>query len=352
MSHRDGTQNAIAGRRNGPGESDGGESSVTLLGESPAIRGLLDRIRRIASTEASVLIEGETGTGKELAARTIHYCSARRGFPFVPVNCGALPESLIENEMFGHERGAFTDARSESRGLLRLADHGTLFLDEIDALPLKGQVALLRFLQDRRFRPLGAREEVRADVRIIAASNACLETLIGQREFRADLYYRLRVMSVEVPPLRERDQDVQLLAQHFIRECALRYQRPEKPLHPQTLAWFRAYRWPGNVRELENLIHREFLTSEDDSLVICCEPSACEPACTDGSWNAAGPEGLSPYAHARRRAIEEFNRAYLTDLLTRADGNVSRAARIACKERRALGKLIKRYAIVPTSFRQ
>jgi two-component system, NtrC family, response regulator GlrR len=321
-----------------------------LLGESPAIRRVLERIRRIASTEANVLINGETGTGKELAARAIHYLGARREFPFIPVNCGALPETLVENELFGHERGAFTDARGDSRGLLRLAHRGTLFLDEVDALPRKGQVVLLRFLQDRRFRPLGARHEQQADVRIIAASNTSLESLIERREFRSDLYYRLHMMSLDLPPLRARGADIELLARHFIRDCASLYRRPEKPLHPQTLEWFRAYPWPGNVRELENLIHREFLMSDDENVIACACPSACEaPAAEETEDGTDRP--LQPYADARLRAIEEFDRAYLRMLLGLAGGNVSRAARMACKERRALGKLIKRYAIVPSSFR-
>lgn len=356
MSHPDETRSRSATLRSRRAcEGVVASPPVLLLGESRAIRAVLERIRRIAATDANVLIEGETGTGKELAARAIHYSGARRDYPFVPVNCGALPETLIENELFGHERGAFTDARGESHGLLRLAHGGTLFLDEVDALPRKGQVALLRFLQDRTFRPLGARTEERADVRIIAATNAPLTELIESREFRSDLYYRLHMMSLEVPPLRERERDVELLARHFVRECATQYRRPPRPLHPRTLEWFMAYRWPGNVRELENLIHREFLMTDDDSEIDCACPAGVAAA-PSAKLSVVGQlpddaEELPAYAQARLRAIEEFDRLYLSALLRRTRGNVSRAARLACKERRALGKLIKRYSISPAAFR-
>jgi len=318
---------------------------ATLLGESSAIRAVLDRIRRIARTDAAVLIEGETGTGKELAARAIHYLSARRDFPFVPVNCGALPEALVENELFGHERGAYTDARSEHPGMLRLANRGTLFLDEVDSLPLRAQVVLLRFLQDRKFRPLGARAEEHADVRIIAASNTPLETRIRDATFRADLYYRLRMMSLALPPLRERDGDAELLARHFVSDCSRLYRLPEKSLHPDTLSWMRAYPWPGNVRELENLIHREFLLSDDEC--VAAHPQETHAVCPPP---VAG-ESLPTYVCARLRAMEEFDRKYLSRLLAQTRGNITQAAKLAGKERRALGKLIKRYAIHPGAFR-
>jgi DNA-binding NtrC family response regulator len=308
-------------------------------------------MRRIAQTDATVLIEGETGTGKELAARALHYLGARRQYPFVPVNCGAIPENLIENELFGHERGAYTDARAASQGMLRLAHRGTLFLDEIDSLPLRAQVVLLRFLQDKTFRALGSSTEAHADVRIIAASNANLEDLTRTRAFRADLYHRLRTLWLSLPPLRDRPGDAELLAAHFIRECAARYGVPEKCLHPTTRDWLRSYSWPGNVRELENLIHREFLLSDDGFITVA--PPACEISAGHPGAYLLQRDGdpLQPYQNARTLALESFDRDYLSRLLVQTRGNVTHAARLAGKERRALGKLIKRYGIHPSSYR-
>ena len=242
---------------------------IPLFGESAAFLALLRNVERVANRgTATVLIRGETGTGKELVARAIHYLGARRDFPFVPVNCGSLPESLAENELFGHRRGAFTGATDDSTGLLGLAHRGTLFLDEVDALPAKAQAALLRFLQDGLYRPLGGAREERADVRIVAASNRCLEQEIAAGRFRNDLFYRLNLIGMDVPPLRERPGDVRILSCHFLRQCAERYSLPDKRLHEYTVRWFDQYGWPGNIRELENLIHREYVLCDDAELSI------------------------------------------------------------------------------------
>jgi transcriptional regulator with GAF, ATPase, and Fis domain len=190
---------------------------ANLIGLSPAFRDMVGLVQRIAQTDAPVLIEGETGTGKEVAARAIHYSGSRRDRPFVPVNCGAIPENLIENELFGHVRGAYTDAREPQPGLIALANGGTLFLDEVETLCPKGQVALLRFLQDLNYRPLGSRREESADVRVIAATNIDLSELVHAKQFRMDLYYRLQILFLRMPPLRERTGDAALLAEHFGR---------------------------------------------------------------------------------------------------------------------------------------
>jgi DNA-binding NtrC family response regulator len=319
-----------------------------MIGSSPAFHDAKRMIERIARCDATVLIEGETGTGKELAARAIHYGGARRDGPFVPVNCGAVPDALIENELFGHCKGAYTDARTDHPGLIRLAHRGTLFLDEIDALSAKGQVTLLRFLQDQEFRPLGARAAQAGDVRIVAAANRSLDRLAQAGEFRADLLYRVKLMYVELPPLRARPGDIPLLAGHFLAAASARFGLPVRRLHADTLAWFRRYRWPGNIRELENLIFREALLADDEvlrvgpplELVAPPEPAAdpAEPAERD-------------FNRAKARAIQEFERRFLARIMFQANGNVSAAARIVGKERRCLGKLLKKHGLDRQGFR-
>jgi DNA-binding NtrC family response regulator len=315
-----------------------------LVGQSEQFLELLKMLERVARHGcAPVLLRGETGTGKELVARAIHYLGPRHEYPFVPINCGALPESLAENELFGHRTGAFTDAARESIGLVRLAHNGTLFLDEVDSLPARAQVALLRFLQDGSFRPLGSSREERANVRIIAASNSDLEEQVRVGRFRMDLYYRLNVLFLTIPPLRDRHGDVRLLAQHFMRQCANQYKLPARSLHEATADWFDRYAWPGNVRELENLVQREYLLSDGDQLHITA-PTALATA--PAAAVAVGPDASHmTYRAARTRLLEEFNRNYLCDLLHKTGGNVTQAAQLAGKERRALGKLLKRYRL-------
>ena len=309
-----------------------------MIGQSEAFRAAQALIDKMAAFDAPVLIEGETGTGKELAARAIHYGGARRGGPFVPINCGAVPDSLIENELFGHRRGAFTDARDDQPGLAALANGGTLFLDEIDALTRKGQVTLLRFIQDHQFRPLGGRAEQQTDVRIIAASNRPLDLQTETGEFRLDLLYRLKLMHLRLPPLRERHGDIALLAEHFIKGGSARYGKPERPLDPATLAWFERYSWPGNIRELENLVLREFLLTEGAQISI--------RAPSTGLAGDSTPAGAAlNYKSAKSHAIMEFESRFLASLLEQADGNVSAAARISGTERRHLGRLLKKYSI-------
>ena len=309
-----------------------------MIGRSVAFRIAESLIEKMSAFDAPVLIEGETGTGKELAARAIHYRGARRGKPFVPVNCGAIPDTLIENELFGHRRGAFTDARLDQAGVVELARGGTLLLDEVDALTLKAQVTLLRFLQDQQFRPLGARCAEQADVRIIAASNRNLERLVAVDEFRLDLFYRLKLLHLVLPPLRERHGDAELLAEHFVRTGAARFNKPALPLDERTLSWFRHYEWPGNIRELENLVHREFLLADGERISIPA-PRA------DLAVAHAQHESLLNYREAKSRAIHDFEHRFLARLLCQANGNVSAAARISGTERRHLGRLLKKYGV-------
>lgn len=313
-------------------------AAAPMVGDSPPYRAMLECLRRIAATDAPALIEGETGSGKEVAARAIHYGGARRAGPFVPVNCGALPDALVESELFGVERGAFTDARQARRGLVAEAAGGTLFLDEVDALSAKAQVTLLRFLQDRRYRPLGGARELCTDVRVIAATNRPLEVLVAQQAFRADLMYRLKILHVTLPPLRERGEDIDRLATHFIAAFAARYGRAPIPLHPHTRAWLHAYGWSGNVRELENWIHRQLLMSGGGVIVHDAEPPAL-------AMSAPGSGAAHGFAQAKAEAVRRFERDYLQRVLDDAGGNVTRAARLAGKERRAFGKLLRKHGI-------
>jgi DNA-binding NtrC family response regulator len=306
-----------------------------MIGSSIAFRQMLERLERIARYDAAVLIEGETGTGKELAARAIHYRSARRDRPFVPINCGALQDSLIENELFGHRRGAFTDARGDHGGLIEAAQGGTLMLDEIDALSAKGQVSLLRFLEDQQYRPLGGRELRTADVRVLAASNSDLDASVRSGGFRPDLLYRLRVMRLPIPALRERQGDVQPLAEHFIAITAKRYGKPVLSLDATTREWMEAYDWPGNVRELENLVCQALLLSDGPMLTIA----------PPRGLNVRAPATLLRYREAKAQAVAEFERRFLGQVILRANGNVSEAARLIGTERRHLGRLLKKYGV-------
>lgn len=327
------------------GPADSGPSITPLLiGASPPFLEVVRLVRKLAACDATVLIQGETGTGKELIARAIHYLSARRDYPFIPVNCGAIPDNLLENEFFGHARGAFTDAKENQAGLVANAEGGTLFLDEIECLSPKGQVVLLRFLQDQVYRPLGARQSVAGNVRIVAASNADVIQLVKGGSFRQDLIYRLAILSVTVPPLRERLGDAILLANHFIRRFARQYGRPEKTLDPASVDLLTRHPWPGNVRELENLIHREFLLADGPQLSI--NPAALGLAPSRDAPALPMPVRFDlGFRQAKERVIAEFERAFLMQALAKSRGNVSAAARLVGKERRAFGKLLKKHGI-------
>ena len=321
-----------------------------FIGESTAFRGMLAILARIARYDTTVLISGETGSGKEMAARAIHYQGRRRERPFIPVNCGALPDHLVENELFGHARGAYTDARESQIGLIAQAEGGTLFLDEVDALTPKAQVSLLRFLQDGQYRRLGSSHTEKADVRIVAACNSDLVQRVSQDEFRADLYYRLTAMDLHVPPLRARAHDAVLLARHFIAEAARQYHLPVQELHADTVHWLLAYPWPGNVRELQNRIQREFLLCDGPDILVCTlAPDSDRRRQPDRRM--ANPAALN-FNDAKQQVLVAFERSQLLRLMSESAGNVSSAARLAGKERRALGKLLKKHGIEPEQFRR
>jgi len=323
---------------------------ISMIGESTACREMVAAVKKIAGYDATVLISGETGSGKEVAARAIHYLGRRSDKPFIPVNCGALPDNLIENELFGHCKGAYTDARESQMGLIAQAEGGTLFLDEVDTLSPKAQVSLLRFLEDGKYRLLGGSRMESADVRIVAACNVNLDDEVNQRRFRADLHYRLNVMELAVPPLRTRGEDAILLARHFIRETAVRYGLPPLELHPDTLPWLTSQCWPGNVRELQNRIQREFLMCDGPSILI--RQARNRPDRRQGlDRRGAQPSPLN-FNEAKQTMLQHFEHSHLIRLMQASCGNVTHAARLAGKERRSLGKLLKKNSIDPRLFRE
>lgn len=315
-----------------------------MIGQSPAFLETLQLVEKTARCDAPVLIEGETGTGKELIARAIHYDSERHNYAFIPINCGAIPDDLIENELFGHKRGAYTGAHSDNSGLISQAQHGTLFLDEVDALSKKAQVTLLRFLQDQLYRPLGGGESCDADVRIVVASNADIEMLVNQNKFRQDLLFRLKIIYLRIPPLRERPGDATLLATHFLKLCAAQYDRGEKTLHSDTMEWIERYQWPGNIRELENLVSREYLF-EDGNVIHIALPAHSVAERRKGVDRRLTNIALTDFNEAKNHVISAFEKNYLTKALTKAQGNVTKAAKLVGKERRAFGKLLKKHGV-------
>ncbi|MFL5283226.1 MAG: sigma-54 interaction domain-containing protein [Rhodopila sp.] len=325
-------------------------ASLGLVGNSPVFRAALGLAGRFASCDAPVLISGQTGNGKELFARLVHYLSLCRGRPFVPVNCGALPDTLIESELFGHARGAFTDARTARPGLVTLADCGTLFLDEIDSLSPKAQVTLLRFLQDREYRPVGGRTLERANVRVIAATNADLAAKVAAGTFRQDLLFRLDVLNLHLPSLADRREDIPLLARFFLGRFAAAYGRPVPSLDQSAEAWLDGHEWSGNVRELENRIHRAVILYPGERIGAAAFglPAPSETPREEPLHAMYGDS----FKVARARETQAFEERYLRAMMAATQGNVSEAARRAGIERRAMGRLLKRRGIQREDFQR
>jgi two-component system, NtrC family, response regulator GlrR len=311
-----------------------------LLGASTPMRELFARLERIAASDATVLMQGETGTGKELVARALHDASARAGGPFVIVDCGALPESLLDAELFGHSRGAFTGAVGSRAGAFEAADGGTLFLDEIGELPLPLQPKLLRILEARTVRRLGENEARAVDVRFISATNRDLRTMVNARAFREDLYFRLAVLPVTVPPLREHASDIALLAEHFLPPAS------RALLTPALISELESRPWLGNVRELRNFIDRLTALGEGDALAAPHQGDAAEPSSAGGSRRLLPTEWLNlPLREARDRCTQQMEREYLGALLQRHDHNVTAAAQSAGVDRTYLHRLVRKYGI-------
>ncbi|WP_205747302.1 sigma-54-dependent Fis family transcriptional regulator [Desulfopila sp. IMCC35006] len=318
---------------------------VNMVGNSPEFQHMLKRLYKIIKCDAPVFIEGETGTGKELAARAIHYFGSRKDQPFIAANCGAIPDQLVENELFGHEKGAYTDATDTREGLISQAESGTLFLDEIETLSYKCQVVLLRFLENMTYRPLGSKVAKHANVRVITATNESITRMVEQGDFRRDLYYRINIMNIQLPPLRKRRSDISLLAEHFIRQFQLQYKQPDRVLHPDSMAALKYHDWPGNVRELENMLHREFLMADGKYVSINELESKKRERRASSVDRRLQNLMTQPMVKAKARVVEDFEQNYLVTTLDRAKGNISEAARLAGKERRSFTRLLEKYVL-------
>ncbi|NUN23883.1 MAG: sigma-54-dependent Fis family transcriptional regulator [Candidatus Jettenia caeni] len=314
-----------------------------IVGSSREIHKVLDMISRVAFSTATVLITGESGTGKELVARAIHFTGNRKDEKFVVINCATLSENLLESELFGHIKGAFTGAIKDKKGLFEEADGGTLFMDEIGDIPKSVQAKILRVLQEGEFITLGDTVTKKVDVRIIAATNQDLLKGVQEKEFREDLYYRLNVINIKMPPLRERKEDIPLLVKHFIEKYNKKENKQIKGISPEVEKEFYHYNWPGNVRELENIIERAItLTHEDIISVQVILPLVKKEEKDEITGDALFAR---PYKEARRKAIDSFNIKYITNILSKTNGNVTYAAKESGIERQYLQRMLKRYDI-------
>jgi two-component system response regulator PilR (NtrC family)/two-component system response regulator HydG len=317
-----------------------------IVGKSPAIQVVFETIRRVAASDVDVLIRGETGTGKELVARSIHNRSQRRHARFMPIDCGAIPENLVESEFFGHERGAFTGAHERRLGLLEVADGGTVFLDEIVGMPLALQAKLLRVLQERRFRRVGGKDEIAVNIRVVAAASRDLVGEIRAQRFREDLYYRLHVGHVTIPPLRERGEDILLLVNYFVERYRREMGKPAIELKPEVMEILMAYPWPGNVRELQNVLKRVLMMSYGPVLSLQDLPDDIVAHAGDSvATDRAG------FFQLREQRIAAFEREYLGNLLQFYHGDVAQAAREAGLPRGTLYRLLKKHGLAAEDFR-
>jgi DNA-binding NtrC family response regulator len=314
-----------------------------LLGQCEPMRELLDLVRRVSRSDAtSVLVLGESGTGKELVARAVHFESDRRRAPFMELNCSAMQETLLENELFGHERGAYTGATHLKRGLVELSDGGTLFLDEVADLPASTQAKLLRFIEHRTFKRVGGNVDISVDIRIVAATNANLEGAVRNGSFREDLFWRLHVVRVELPPLRERGDDVNLLAEHFLQSFAVKFRKGFRYVSPEVKGLFLGYRWPGNVRELRNLVERIVLLEDGVGL----EPRHLPSEFLGRAHESPRVDATSDPASSPLRSLQDVEEEHILRVLSYCRGNKSQAARVLGLSRQGLLERLKRTALL------
>ena len=319
-----------------------------IIGNSEAITQVFDFIRKISNTPVNVLITGESGTGKELVAQCIHANSKRSHKSFVPLNCGGLPEPLIESEIFGHTKGAFTDAKQDRVGLIEHAKGGTFFLDEIGELPMPLQVKFLRVLEDHKIRRLGSNEEIEIDIRLISATNRNIEALIKEGKFREDLFYRINTFEIHLPPLRERQGDIQLLAHHFLNDFVETSEKAIQGISTEAMDVLCDYHWPGNVRELMHVMERAVALSDADTIQLEDLP---ENLITQTEDTIVSAQINLPFQDAKDAVIENFEQTFTDRLLKAHNGNVSRAARKNGTDRRTLQRLISKYAIDVSTYR-
>jgi DNA-binding NtrC family response regulator len=323
-----------------------------LIGKSAVMQDLFRTLKRIGtSSSATILVMGETGSGKEVAARAIHENSERKDAPFVAVNCATLDDNLLESELFGHTRGAFTDAKVNKPGLFEVADGGTLFLDEIGEMDLRLQAKLLRALEDKTFRRVGGTRDIHVDVRVIAATNVSLEKKVQEGTFRDDLFYRLSVIPVHVPPLRERGPDVLLLAETFINRYNHEFSRNVLGFTDEAKQALLSYSWPGNVRELRNIIERMLLLEEKEILDFDSLPDAIARSRPRKSVST-GSSPPHPFRKEKEETVRQFERDYLENLLRNCEGNVTRAAEIAEMDRSSLQRLLRKYHLQARFYRK
>ncbi len=314
-----------------------------IIGQSQKMLALYDLLEKVSSTKTNILITGESGTGKELAAKAIHYNSSRKDCPFITLNCGAIPESLIESELFGHMKGAFTDAIATKKGLFEVADEGTLFLDEISELPLLMQVKLLRVLQDREFKRVGGTEDIRVDVRIIAATNKDLEEAVREKRFREDLFYRLNVIQIKLPPLRERKEDISILAMHFLKKFSEELNKTILNFSPEALQLLLNYEYPGNVRELQNIIERAVALEASQELTAQNLRSYLDEHLhlKKGVWDLDIPsEGID-----LEKLVEELERTLLQKALNKTHGIKKKAAELLGINFRSMRYRLEKYGL-------
>ncbi len=321
----------------------------SIISKNPRMHSIFELIRHVGGTKSTVLIEGETGTGKELIAKAVHYSSEDRQGNLVAINCAALPESLLESELFGHERGAFTSADARRKGRFELADKGTIFLDEIGDISPAMQAKLLRVLQERRFERVGGHDSIEVDIRVVAATNKSLEKEVKEGRFREDLFYRLNVIKIDVPPLRERPEDIPLLITHFLNKYA-RPNEPPKRVAPEAMDRLLAYRWPGNIRELENAVERAAVTAVGEMIT-----NDFLPPRVSGSEKDEKPrfeiDLTHPLPYYLQKATEQIEREYILKALEKSRGNVGRCAELCGLSRRSVSGKISQYGIDKYPFK-